>query len=120
MRYSHVTPAAFPAAPHLIDEALVERAHGLLIDVVNSHPVSVMVDKETRNDAFGLPMASLCAEARLRHLPVERLIVALKVAWTKLPERRIQLGDVATDVLSSAISVCIQQYFTDDERLRHR
>jgi hypothetical protein len=122
MRFSHATPPAFPIAtpPHVIDETLVQRAHEVLADVVGRYPVSAMVDKETRSDVFGVPMAKLCAEARLRHLPVERLIVAIKRAWTKLPERRIQFGDLATDVLSSAVSVCIEQYFADSERPRNR
>jgi hypothetical protein len=122
MRFSHATPPAFPRAtpPHLIDETLVLRARDLLADVVGRHPVSDMVDKETRSDVFGVSMARLCAEAQLRHLPVERLIVAIKVAWTKLPERRIHLGDAAADVLSSAVSVCIEQYFADSQGRRNR
>jgi hypothetical protein len=122
MRFSHATPPAFPRAtpPHVIDETLVRRAHDLMADVVGRYPVSAMVDKETRSEVFGLPMARLCAEARLRNLPVERLIVAIKLAWQKLPERRLHLGDVATDVLSSAVSVCIEQYFADSELRRNR
>jgi hypothetical protein len=122
MRFSHATPPPFPIAtpPHVIDETLVQRAHEVLADVVGRYPVSLMVDKATRDDVFAVPMARLCAEARLRHLPVERLIVAIKLAWKKLPERRIHLGDVATDVLSSAVSVCIEQYFADPERRRNR
>jgi hypothetical protein len=120
MRFSHVTPPAFPidALSRLVDEALVRKAHELLADVVTRHPVAVMMDKELRGAVFGAPMATLCAEARERHLSIERVIIALKLAWTRLPERRTQLGDVSTDVLSSVISVCIEQYFADSERLR--
>jgi hypothetical protein len=122
MRFSHATPPAFPihAPPRPIDETLVERARDLLADAVNRYPVPTMVDRDTRSGVFGAPMARLSADARLRHLPVEQLIVAIKLAWTRLPELRIQLGDVATDVLSAAVSVCIEQYFADSELRRHR
>jgi hypothetical protein len=122
MRFSHVTPASFPidALPGLIDQALVRRAHELLENVVNRYPVAVMTEKATRGDVFGPSMTTLCAEARARQLPIERVIIAIKLAWASLPERRTQLGDVSTDVLSSVISVCIEQYFADSERLRRR
>jgi hypothetical protein len=120
MRFSHATPPPIPidALPRLVDEALVRKAHELLEVVVNRHPVAAMTSKGTRSEVFGPSMATLCAEARERHLPIERVIVAIKLAWARLPERRVQLGDVSTDVLSSAISVCIEQYFADAERLR--
>ncbi|MFL5607941.1 MAG: hypothetical protein ACJ8AD_15930 [Gemmatimonadaceae bacterium] len=120
MRSSHATPPTSPidAPSPLIDEALVRRAHELLEDVVNRHPVAVMMDKGLRGHVFGPPMTTLCDEARARQLPIERVIVAVKHAWSRLPVRRTQLGDVSTDVLSSVISVCIEQYFADSERRR--
>jgi hypothetical protein len=122
MRASHGTPPAFPidALPGLIDEALVRQAHELLEATVNRYPVALMMDKRLRNSVFGPPMATLCADARSRHLPIERVIVAIKLAWSGLPERRLQLDDVSTDVLSSVISVCIEQYFADSERRRQK
>ena len=122
MRFSHATPPDSPLDGHpaLIDEALVRRAHDLLEDVVNRSPVAEMMNKCSRAEVFGPSMATLCVDARARQLPIERVIVAVKVAWSRLPERRIQLGDVSTDVLSSAISVCIEQYFADSERRRNR
>jgi hypothetical protein len=122
MRFSHATPPAFPISPlpALVDEALVRQAHDLLEDALNRHPVAVMTDKGSRNDVFGARMVALCADARLRDLPIERVIIAVKLAWTRLAERRTQFSDVSTDVLSSAISVCIEQYFAGSERLRER
>ena len=119
MRYSQVRSGfAVPDLAGLVDAALVEEAYALLLDVVNLHPVAVMVDKESRNDAFAAPMAALCARARLQEVPIERLLIAVKMAWAIVPVHRTRLGDVANDVLSSAISVCIEQYFAESERLR--
>jgi hypothetical protein len=119
MRYSQVRSAfAVSDLAALVDAGLVEDAYALLLDVVNLHPVAVMVDKDSRNGAFAAPMAALCARARLRKLPIERLLVAVKMAWAILPVHRTRLGNVANDVLSSAISVCIEQYFAESERLR--
>jgi hypothetical protein len=122
MRFTYATPPAFPNAdlPPQGDDAVVRKAHDLLLEVVSRSPVLVMIDRDSRGQVFAAPMATLCAEARLRQLPIERLIIAIKQAWATLPELRTQLGDDAAEVLSSAISVCIEQYFSRSEQLRRR
>lgn len=111
MRYTYATPPAFPMQP--VDDALVREARRLLLEVVTCCPVSAMVDREVRGQAFAAPMAKLCVDARLLKLSVERLIITIKQAWTSLGEARLQLGEAAPEILASAISVCIEQYFAD-------
>jgi hypothetical protein len=119
MHYSQVRSAfAVSDLAPLVDGALAEEAYALLLDAVSRHPVAVMLDKESRKEAFGAPMATLCGCARQRKVPIERLLIAIKMAWAMLPEHRTHLGDVAADVLASAISVCIERYFSESERLR--
>ena len=119
MRYSQVRSAfAFSDRAELVDVALVEEAYVLLLDAVSRHPVVLLADREARRQAFATPMARMSARARLRGLPIERLLIAVKMAWTFLPEHRTRSDDDAKDVLSSAISVCIEQYFAESERER--
>lgn len=122
MRFTNATPPAFPYSdlPPKVDDALLRKARELLREVVSQSSVPIMTDRDGRSEVFAAPMATLCAEARLMHLPIERLIIAIKRAWTTLPDVRTRLGDSATDVLSSAISVCIEQYFAESDRLHFR
>jgi hypothetical protein len=118
MRYSEVRSAfAVSHLAPLADAALVEEAYVLLLDVVSRHPVAVLTDRESRSKAFATPMAMLSARARLRTQPIERLLIAVKLAWAILPEHRTRHGDAASDALSSAISVCIEQYFAESSPL---
>ena len=111
MRFTYATPPPFKLEP--IDDALVREARRLLIDVVTCCPVSAMLDRDARSIAFVAPMAKLCVDARLLKLPIERLIITIKQAWASLGDARLQLGEAAPDILASAISVCIEQYFAD-------
>ena len=113
MRYTYATPPPFPAVQSgsRLEEALVRDARRLLHEVVSCTQVSVMLDRDACRAIFATPMAKLCVDARLLNVPIERLLIAIKEAWVALPGVRMRLGDVAPDVLASAITVCIEQYF---------
>jgi hypothetical protein len=111
MRFTYATPPAFPL--HHIDDALVREARRLLLEVVTCCPISAMIDRDARSLAFAVPMAKLCVDARLQKLSIERLIIAIKQAWGSLGDVRLRLGEVAPEILASAISVCIEQYYID-------
>jgi hypothetical protein len=114
MRFTYATPPAFKLEP--IDDALVREARRLLLEIVTCCPVSAMLDRDARSLAFAAPMAKLCVDARLLKLPVERLIIVIKQAWSSLGDARLQLGEAAPEILASVISVCIEQYFAGSVR----
>jgi hypothetical protein len=122
VRFPRATPPAFPLVdlPRQIDDDLVREAARLLLEAVSNFPTSAMTERDSRDAVFAAPMAKLCVDARLQRLPVERLIVAVKQAWALLGDTRARLGDAAPDVLASAISVCIEQYFPSTEHERQR
>ncbi len=119
MQYSFMTPPAWRAAdrPPQIDDALVVAGRRMLLDTLGAAAGSGMSRRPERA-AFAGPMAAFCAEPRRRGVPVEKLIVALKLAWASLPELRMEFGDAAPDVMAGAVTACIQAYFDSPERTR--
>jgi hypothetical protein len=122
MYYTITTPPASRAAdrPAQIDEALVAEARRALHVVVGNLPPAASLTRSASHALFALPMARLHAETRGRGVPIEKLIVAIKLAWGSLPEPRLRLGDGASEALAGAVTACIEAYFAPvpEERLR--
>ena len=119
MQYTFITPPASRAAdrPPLIDDALIVAGRRMLLDALGSAADREMSRRPGRA-AFAAPMARFCDEPRRRGVPVEKLIVALKLAWSSLPELRMELGDAAPDVMAAGVTACIQAYFDSAELTR--
>jgi hypothetical protein len=113
MHYTFTTPPASRAAdrPTPIDDALVAEARRLLAVTVASLPPAVTVNRRGMETLFAIPMTALCDTSRPRGVPVEKLIVAIKLAWASMAESRLRLGDSAGEALSGAVTACIKAYF---------
>jgi hypothetical protein len=120
MHYTLTTPPASRAAdrPTPIDDALVIDARRLLTSALASRPPAAQLNRSALQALFIPPMMSLCALGVPSGVPVEKLIVAIKLAWASMPETRLQLGDGASDALSAAVTACIEVYFLAGERGR--
>ena len=118
MYYAITTPPASRAAdrPPQIDETLVADARRTLQSVFASLPPAASLTRESSQALFALPMATLHATTRPRGVPIEKLIVAIKLAWSALPESRLRLGDGATEALAGAVTACIEAYFAPEAR----
>ena len=113
MRFNYATPPAFPAisASSEIEAAIAREAQQLIHDATSGAPITTLLDAAARHSLFVPAMARLCGDARVLHVPVERVIVLIKRAWHTLADVRYRLADAAPDVLSTVITVCIEQYF---------
>ena len=113
MYYTFITPPASRAAdrPPQIDEALVADARRALQVVVANLPPAASLTRSASQALFARPMAALHADTRDRGVPIEKLIVAIKLAWSSLPESRLRLGDGASEALAGAVTACIEAYF---------
>jgi hypothetical protein len=113
MHYTFTTPPASRAAerPTPIDDALVADARRLLTGALASLPPATVLNRRGMQALFAAPMLVLCTTNAPKNVPVEKLIVAIKLAWTSRPEARLSLGDSAADALSSAVTACIEAYF---------
>jgi hypothetical protein len=100
------------------DDALVAQAATLLRDVVTTHPAAELLDSRSSRAAFKDAMSQLCSIGRNRQLPIEQILVALKQGWAAVPDVRSGFGEVHSEVLSAAVSECIEQYFAESERRR--
>ena len=120
MQYSITTPPAFGAAsrPNPIDDALIAEARRFLSAAVEALPRVSYLDHREARALFSGPMAALCVAAHQRGASIEHLIIAMKLAWGPLTEERQRFGESANDVLSAAVSVCIESYFVASERTR--
>lgn len=120
MHYTITTPPASRPAerPTPVDDALIAEARAALSGAVESFPFAASLNRRTSQALFGGPMAALCGAVRPRGVPIEKLIVAVKLAWGSLAEVRLRLGDSAPDALAGAVSACIEAYFADVERRR--
>jgi hypothetical protein len=112
MHYTYTTPPSFRAAdrPTPIDDALVADARRLMTDAVESLPPASSLDRSGLQALFAPSMATLCAVAP-ENVPVEKLIVAVKLAWASMAEARLNFGETGSDALSGAVSACIEAYF---------
>jgi hypothetical protein len=122
MYYTITTPPASRAAdrPPQIDEALVAEARRALHAVVVDLPPAASLTRGASQSLFAIPMARLHAETLARGVPIEKLIVAIKLAWSSLPESRLRLGDGASEVLAGAVTACIEAYFAPTPLERRR
>ena len=113
MHYTFTTPPASRAAerPTPIDDALVADARRLLVAALANRPPATVLDRRGVQALFATPMMTLCASTAPSGVPVEKLIVAIKLAWASMTEARLSLGDAAVEALSGAVSACIEAYF---------
>lgn len=110
--YTFTTPPDSRAAerPTPIDDALVADARRLLMAAMASRPPNLL-NRHGIQALFAMPMMTLCATTAPTGVPVEKLIVAIKLAWASMTEARLSLGDSAPEVLSGAVTACIEAYF---------
>ena len=113
MHYTFTTPPASRAAerPTPIDDALVADARRLLAAALASRPPANLPNRRGMQALFALPMMTLCAAPVATGVPVEKLIVAVKLAWASMTDARLSLGDSAPEALSGAVTACIEAYF---------
>ena len=113
MHYTLTTPPASRAAerPTPIDDRLVADARRLLTGTVTSLPASALPDRQEMQLLFTAPMATFCAINAPNNVPIEKLIVAIKLAWASMAEARVGFGEAAPDALSGAVTACIEAYF---------
>jgi hypothetical protein len=113
MHYTFTTPPASRAAerPTPIDDALVADARRLLSGAVASLPRTSLVNRRGMQTLFAAPMTAFCAANAGKGVPIEKLIIAIKLAWASMAEARLSFGDSAPDALSSAVTACIETYF---------
>jgi hypothetical protein len=104
--------------PSQIDEGLVAEVRQALYATVQAMPFAASLTRQASQSLFAARMTTLSAGARARGVPVEKLIIAIKLAWAKLPGSRTQLGEGAPEVLAGAVSACIEAYFAAEERTR--
>jgi hypothetical protein len=61
---------------------------------------------------LGTVLHALAREARLKEVPPEQLLVALKGVWQALPEVQNARDDAEhTRVLQRIVTICIKEYF---------
>ena len=113
MYYTFTTPPASRAAdrPTPIDDALVEEARGILFAAVQTIPHAANITRRASQTLFADPMTALCDSVRPRDVSIEKLIIAIKLAWASMKEVRLRLGESAPDALAGAVSACIESYF---------
>jgi hypothetical protein len=120
MHYTITTPPSSRPAerPTPIDDALVAEARSTLSDALGSLPFAASLNRRTSEAHFRAPMTALCGATYPRDVPIEKLIVAIKLAWGSLAEARLRLGESAPDALAGAVTACIEAYFAAEERRR--
>jgi hypothetical protein len=113
MHYTLTTPPASRAAerPTPIDDALVAETRRLLAGAVASLPPGTLPNRLGMQALFAAPMTTLCIASAPRGVPIEKLIVAIKLAWASMTEARLSFGEAAPDALSGAVTACIEAYF---------
>jgi hypothetical protein len=113
MHYTLTTPPASRAAerPTPIDDSLVADARRLLTGAVANRAPADVPNRRMMEALFAAPMMTLCARTAPSGVPIEKLIVAIKLAWASMTETRLSLGDSAPEALSSAVTACIEAYF---------
>lgn len=120
MQYTFVTPPASRAAdrPPQIDDAWIVAGRRVLLDAVGDAGRRGGPVRRVSRTPFAAPMASFCDEARRAGVPVEKLIIALKLAWTSLPELRRAFGETGPEVMGAAVTACIDAYFASSDPSR--
>ena len=96
------------------DDALIAEARRVLLDALVELPVAPAFESLALSTRFNGTMAPLCASVRARDVPIEKLLVAVKLAWATLGEPRARFGEAAPDVLGGVVTACIECYFSPD------
>lgn len=117
MQYTFVNPPASRAAdrPPQIDDALIVAGRRVLLDSVGDAVRRAGPVRRVSRTPFAVPMATFCDQGRRAGVPVEKLIIALKLAWSSLSELRLAFGESAPDVIGAAVTACIDAYFASAE-----
>lgn len=120
MHHTPYTPAVSrtPAQSPDADDALIAEARRVLLDALVDLPVAPAFDPLAVRTHFNGTMAPVCVYVRERGVPIEKLLVAVKLAWATLGEPRARFGEAAPDVLGGVVSACIECYFAADSRER--
>jgi hypothetical protein len=120
MHYTLTIPPASRAVdrPTPIDDALVAEARRLLTGALENLPPAAQLNRSGMQTLFAAPMVALCAAGARRGAPVEKLIVAIKLAWASMTEARLGLGDASPDALSAAVTACVEEYFHSAQRIK--
>ena len=120
MHYSITTPPKSRPAerPSPIDDALITEVRAALSEALASVPFAGSLNRRASEALFRVPLSGVCQHCRTQAIPIEKLIVAVKLAWSTLSVDRLRLGDAAPDALAGAVSACIASYFQDEEPRR--
>jgi hypothetical protein len=116
MPYTYATPPAQPAVPRSPDPVMVAESRRALREALGA--IAEGGDHAAYYAALTAPIARLCEETKRRDLRAEQLIIAIKHAWVTLPDSRWWRRDANGELLSTAVTVCIEQFFFDSERAR--
>ena len=120
MHHSPHTPAVSrtPVQNLDADDELIAEARRVLLDALADLPVAPAYDPLALRTRFNGTMAPLCTYVRARDVPIEKLLVAVKLAWATLGEPRARFGEAAPDVLGGVVSACIECYYSADTNVR--
>ena len=120
MHYTFVTPPASRAAdrPTPVDDILVADTRRALADAIASVPFAASLSRSACQALLVNTIATLTMERRREKVPVEKLIVAIKLAWGSLPGVRLRVGDAAPEALTAMVTACIETYFPNEARGR--
>lgn len=120
MQHTPYTPVASraPVQTPDADDALIAEARRVLLAALVDLPVAPAYDPLALRSRFNAFMALLCMRVRARDVPIEKLLVAVKLAWATLGEPRARFGEAAPDVLGGVVSACIECYFSADTNER--
>lgn len=116
MHHTPYTPAVSrtPVQSQDADDVLIAEARRVLLDALVDLPVAPAFDPLALRTHFTGTMAPLCVHVRAHGVPIERLLIAVKLAWATLGEPRTRFGEAAPDVLGGVVSACIERYFAAD------
>lgn len=116
MRHTPYTPAASrtPVQSPEADDELIAEARRVLLGALVELPVASAFDAVVLRTHFNGTMAPLCVYVRARDVPIEKHLIAVKLAWATLGESRARFGEAAPDVLGGVVSACIDCYYSAD------
>lgn len=94
------------------DRPLPEAAHAALRAALGGQLRSGSREGPPATPRLRAALRLLCDDARTRGVRVEQLVVAIKQAWSSLPEAAWRAGDDwRSAFLQRVVSVCIEEYY---------
>ena len=96
-------PSPRPATPALSEGAIEQIARALKANV----------DGEADYDVR-LALDETCREAHSRGLPAEAVVLALRLAWSRVPRPDQVTNDAWTRGYYAAVGKCLSMYFGED------